>query len=220
MADFWKKYNIWISSTLFLVLAGGLVWFVILPLEKNIRASADNIQITAIDDSLNQARIAKIPEMEKAEAAFTENKNNLDIMLNSDNEVDFIKSLESLAQETNNKIDLKIEDNTPVSPATAPGKKDPDDIRANLPYDSYLSFQINLQGKYGDALNFIHKLENMNYYVNVISFSMAKGSVDLSSSDTAVSPFGSGSAAQGTDMQPQSIPVLKSSLEAVVYLHK
>ena len=244
MRAFWKKYDIWISSVFFAALLCVIVFFVIMPMEKEIQTSEDNIQQKMEDDSLNLERIAKIPDMEKASVSFEENKSNLDIMLNGDNEVDFIKEMEALAQETGNKIDLKIEDNnrqtstsatqvqndsqgdTGASGNTAPSvKKDPNDILANLPYGKYLMFQISLEGDYASALEFIHKVENMNYYVNVISINMARGIDEASGgntvrTDSAPSLFSSGDNSQGNDSQSLGVPVLKSTLEAIIYLHK
>jgi len=224
MKNIWKKYDIWINIAGFVAILVLVLFFVVFPLQAGIQNNSDGIQRKIIDDNMNKSRISKIPEMEKVEAAFAENKNNLDIILNSDNEVDFIKKVESLAEETGNKIDLKIDDADSSIQKPVAAKKDPDDIKSNLPYPKYLSIQINLEGNYDGTLNFIHKLENMNYYVNIISLSMVKSVPNqIGASGGNTSPFQASTLGANSNAGNAQVPVkinnvLKSSLGAVVYL--
>jgi hypothetical protein len=212
MINIWKKYNILINIAGFLVVLVLVLFFVIFPLQTSIQKNSDEIQRNIINSEMNRSRVSKIPEMEKVETAFAENKNNLNIILNSENEVDFIKKIESLAEETGNKIDLKIDETGSKNQKPAVASKDPSDIKNNLPYAKYLSIQINLEGDYSGALNFIHKLENMNYYVNIISLNMVKSLQDKTTNNgDKASPFRNNAIATGGD-------VLKSTLGVIVYL--
>jgi len=224
MRNIWKKYSPLINIVGFMAVLVLVLVFVILPLQGSIQNNSDGIQIKMIDDSLSKARISKIPEMEKVEAAFAENKNNLNIILNSDNEVDFIKKIEALAEETGNKVDLKIDDANSNSQKDATTKKDPDDIKSNLPYSKYLSIQINLEGNYEGTLNFIHKLENMNYYLNIISLNMVKSAQDQTNNNGgSATPFQANASGANNNVSNVNVPVkisnvLKSNLEVIVYL--
>ncbi|MFA6383142.1 MAG: hypothetical protein WCX17_01845 [Parcubacteria group bacterium] len=224
MNNIWKKYNILINIAGFLAVLFLVLFFVVFSLQRSIQKNSDEIQRNIIDGDMNKSRISKIPEMEKVEEAFAENKNNLNIILNSDNEVDFIKKIESLAEETGNKIDLKIDDTASKNQKPAAASKDQTDIKNNLPYSKYLSIQINLEGNYDGALNFIHKLENMNYYVNIISLNMIRSVQDQTNKNGGnASPFGASSLGVkgntiNASVQVKNENVLKSSLGVVVYL--
>jgi hypothetical protein len=222
MKDILKKYSFLINIAGFLIVLVLVFFFVINPLQKSIQSNSDEIQKKIIDDNISKSRISQIPDMEKIEEAFSENKNSLDIILDSSNEVDFIKKIESLAEETGNKIVLKIDDgkgnNPKKSVVTA---KDSDDIKANLNYTKYLSMQINLEGNYEQALEFIHKLENMNYYVDIISINMIKNAQDQTGENTSgTSPFEANNPKTKSDTTGLSNinNMIESSLGVVVYL--
>lgn len=234
MAYFWKKYKFWLIIAILALFAAALFFLAISPLIRKTRAVADLIQEKIIDSQVSQSRISKIPEMKDAQNLIQEKEASFKVILDENNEVDFIKKLEAMADETGNKIELKITDNpaaaktgaqpqAPIRPEAANNKKiDPDDIMANLPYDKYIVVQINLEGNYPQLLNFVHKLENMDYYVNVISIS-AKKSAREQKSQTAgtenYSLFGN-SAGSGAPKIAAEKEIIKSTLSAVVYLKK
>jgi hypothetical protein len=219
MNAIWKKYNIPLNIAGFLAVLVLVLFFAILPLQKSIQKNSDEIQMKIIDDNISKSRISKIPEMEKVEASFAENKENLNIILNSNNEVDFIKKIEALAEETGNKIDLTIDDPASKNQKPAAVSKDQADIKNNLPYSKYLSIQINLEGDYAGTLNFIHKLENMNYYVNIISLNMVRDIQDQASTNSGnISPFKANIPGANNDAGKAKDNILKSNLGVIVYL--
>ncbi|OGI17310.1 MAG: hypothetical protein A2Z52_02905 [Candidatus Moranbacteria bacterium RBG_19FT_COMBO_42_6] len=212
MKDFWKKYKMWISIVLYLLLMAALFLFIGKPLLSEIQEKSDEIQKIKIDNQLSQERIAKLPEMRELHETFDQEKNNLTVALDQDNSVDFIKKLELLAQETGNKISLKIDDNSAVlkSDKTSKTKKEKGgsgDIASSLPSDKYLSMEITLEGKYENFLTFLYKLENLDYYVNVLSLSLIKMTPE---------PFNR----DGTSPEDEAVPeesVLISSIRIIVY---
>lgn len=212
MKPIWKKYNLWISGGIFLAVIFLIWFFVILPIRRNIEASADEIQKKNIDNDIYKERVQKIPEMEKTQAIFEGNKNNLKIFLNGSSEVDFIKKIESVAEETGNKITLKIEESANQKPAKKEDKKDEADIKNALPGNNkYVTIQISLEGDYESLFDFTRKLENINYYVNVISLDLNKAIVEKEDN-----PFASTDAKKaGGNIEKE---IIKSNLEAIVYL--
>lgn len=226
MGNIWKKYNIWISSSGFLLAILAAWFFVVMPIRASIEANADDMQKKMIDNELVKARISKIPDMENMQKVFEENRDNLKVILNTSSEVDFIKQIEALAEETGNKIELKIENkDTNKKPAATktPDPQSTGDIIGELPGMDSLNIQMSLEGNYAQAANFLHKLENMNYYVNVVSLDMAKAAIESGSSAVGGSPFvvnysgGQNTAAAGSNKTAVK-EILKSNLEAVVYL--
>ena len=191
MKDFWEKYKFWINIVSYALLLAALSFFIIKPLLSGIREKSDAIEKVKIDNQISQERIAKLPEMGEMRAVFDQEKKNLNVVLEQNNSVDFIKRLELLAQETGNRISLKIDD---VSTAAKDGasskakkpKKDDESIVSGLPSDKYLSMEITLEGKYENFIQFLYKLENFDYYVNVLSLSLVKEEVDQSAAGSGV----------------------------------
>lgn len=174
--------------------------------------NSDEIQKKNIDNNIYKERVQRIPEMEKTQAVFEGNKNNLKIFLNGSSEVDFIKKIESVAEETGNRITLKIAEDKNKKPAKKEDKKDENDIKNALPGNNkYVTIQIGLEGSYENLFNFMRKLENINYYVNVISLDINKTVVEKEAS-----PFAPAGAEKVDGYIKKEI--IKSNLEAIVYL--
>lgn len=186
MRFFWKKYKLWLSIAIYLSLTVVSFFFAVSPLLRDIREKSDEIQKIKIDNEINQGRIAKLPEMRGLHVIFEQESNNLNVVLDQSSSVDFIKKLELLAQETGNKISFKIDDNSGSSKndkanAAKKEKKDSESISDNLSSDSYLSMEVTLEGKYENFTSFLYKIENLDYYVNVLSLSLIKETIDQTS---------------------------------------
>ncbi|PJA87153.1 MAG: hypothetical protein CO141_00925 [Candidatus Moranbacteria bacterium CG_4_9_14_3_um_filter_42_9] len=215
MKDFWKKYKFWINIVSYALLLAALSFFIIKPLLSGIREKSDAIEKVKIDNQISQERIAKLPEMGEMRAVFNQEKKNLNVVLEQNNSVDFIKRLELLAQETGNIISLKIDD---VSTAAKDGasskakkpKKDDESIVSGLPSDKYLFIEITLEGKYENFIQFLYKLENFDYYVNVLSLSLVKEEVDQSADGSGAN------LKKAENIQPENI--LVSTLSIAVYI--
>ena len=215
MKDFWEKYKFWINIVSYALLLAALCFFIIKPLLSGIREKSDAIEKVKIDNQISQERIAKLPEMGEMRAVFDQEKKNLNVVLEQNNSVDFIKRLELLAQETGNIISLKIDD---VSTAAKDGasskakkpKKDDESIVSGLPSDKYLFIEITLEGKYENFIQFLYKLENFDYYVNVLSLSLVKEEVDQSADGSGAN------LKKAENIQPENI--LVSTLSIAVYI--
>lgn len=216
LKDVWKKYNIWISISGFLALLIVVWMFVVAPIRRSIESNADETQKKTIDLEMYGGRISKIADMENIQSVFAENESNLRVFLDKNNEVDFIKKLELISEETGNKISLQIVDDSVAKKSAAAGKKEKEgeDIKKTLPKIPYLSIIISLEGDYEQMVNFLHKIENMNYHVDVISVSMEKSEIKEPAGD----PFATDKAKPGVISAPTEL--IKANLEAVVYLEK
>ncbi|MFA6973494.1 MAG: hypothetical protein WC238_02015 [Parcubacteria group bacterium] len=214
LKDIWKKYNIWLSVGGFVVLIIAAWVFVLVPIRRNIENNADEMQKKMIDRDIYAERVAKIPDMEKTRAVFAQNESNLRVFLNKNNEVDFIKKIETIAEDTGNKADLQIIDDAGTQkPKAAAGKKGGSEIEKALPKIPYLSMTINLEGNYEQLANFLHKVENLDYYVDVLAISMNKSEIEA-----PVDPFAAEKNKPG--LITSATEVIKSSLSVVVYLEK
>lgn len=154
--------------------------FVVNPLVNDIKKNSDDIERGKIDNENNQERISKLQEMKDGYTAFEQEKNNLEVVLDQNNSVDFIQKMELLAEETGNKIGLSIEDSSDASKnakSAKAEKNDSEDIKAGLPANKYLLMKVSLEGTYDNFMRFLYRLENMDYYLNVLSLNMLKETV-------------------------------------------
>lgn len=210
-SDIWKKYGTWISSAGFVVIIAFACYFVVIPIRKNMEKNSEEAQSRIADREIYEKRISEISEMEKTLTVFQANESNLRVFLNKNNEVDFIRNVEAMAEETNNKITLKIEDKKDPITKKEAVKKDEELIKESLPRDKYLALQITLEGDYEAMLNFLNKLENMSFYVNVLSLDLNKSVVEKETN-----PFKSTNNPKG-EVNTQK-EVLTSTLNVVAYL--
>jgi nitrogen regulatory protein PII-like uncharacterized protein len=173
--------------------------------------------------------------MEEVNAEFEKNKDATGIILNANNKVDFIEYIESLAAETKNDVEIKVlndnQNNAVVKETKAKTVKKDDagevkkSIEERLLYKQYISMQVDLVGDYAGFLNFVHKLENNKYYVNIVSFNLQKeliNKADLSKKQNSssngifLSPPGQSDVSAVTENDGELM--LKSSLSIIVYI--
>lgn len=230
MNDFWKKHKIKIIILIYIIAASLLTRFLMLPFVDKIRGESDSIQEKIIDNKISESRISKLPEMEETFKNYQDNSGALRVILNPDDEVNFIKQLESIADDTGNRIVLSIEDNKAEQTAkkTTTDKSDEKKtIKDSLKYDNYISMNINLKGNYSGLVNFIHKLENTSYYVNVISIKTGKILESLSSDPNSASsvdmfsiPVSSQDEGSGIQLIEDKKEMLDSIIKVVIYTEK
>jgi hypothetical protein len=147
-----------------------------------------------------------VPTIEKDYQKYKESEGMLNGLMESSKEVDFIKELEKLAEETNNKVEFKIQEEK----KNEVRKKEADaGIKDKLAYKSLLSMQIAIEGDYGQLINFIHRLENYKSYVNIISIRTEKITQEVEKNGTV-----------GNDTEDEEVEkkqILNSILDIVVY---
>jgi hypothetical protein len=234
MKIFWKKHRISISIVAFILIVAPAFFWATAFLVKRIQSRADLIQQKITDNDLEKLKIEKIPKMEEANAEFERNKNAVGIILSADSKVDFIRYIEELAGATNNRIEIKIlnDDQNKLlakEGAKPSAKKTKEDekksIEEQLSYRQYITMQLSLWGDYQSFLNFVHRLENNKYYVNIISLDLQKSFLDedgspknqkAGSNDVFFSPAPTSDT--GSPKVEEAKPILKSLLNIIIYV--
>jgi hypothetical protein len=217
MKEFWKKSKIWILGVGYAILV--IVFFnaVIFSLVKNIAKNSNEMQEKITDEELSQKRLSEIPEMKKIHERLADEARPLNVILVSEEEVDFIKKIEALADETGNEISLKIDENKPAETPVKPkaGEKGKEEPKLKLPDYDYFTIQMELKGKYSGLVNFLNKMENFEKYANVIEI---KASVEEDEPvGRSTNPF-FGSVPSSTSAKPGES--LKTGLKLIVYIKK
>ncbi len=217
MKVFFKKYKVYILAGSTIVLIGSFLYWGIFCLIGNIRFNANEVQKGIIDNEINFKKLAKIPQMQKAMGALDENEKKLGGILLKDEEVNFIKRMETMAEETQNKIDLKIVDEGQEDKGKTKAKNE---SKIKLPNNDYISLQVNLIGSYSNLINFIKKLENFEYYVNVISVNSGVEEDKTVGATSVSNPFvvseRNGQLATMTENKPNLL--LKTQINFVAYI--
>lgn len=217
MKDFCKKYKIYIIITGYILLVAAFFYWGVFFLVENIKENSNKIQESMLDSEVRQRKLSKIPTIEKSFGEITENENKLTGILKEEEKVDFIKKLEILAEESQNKIDLKIIDEGQKEDGKKANTKNKNESKIKLPKDNnYISLQADLTGNYSGLINFIKKLENFEYYVNVISIS-SKLAEDTSV-EPSENPFENITSKKPQEEEAKMI--LKTQINFIAYIKK
>lgn len=224
MSAFWKKYKIKIIILAYIVAIFSLIRFVTVPFVGKIKEKSDSIQERIINSRISEIRIGEIPDMEETLENYQNNSKALEVILNIEKEVDFIKRVESIADATGNRITLSVENsNVNQNKKNAPAGKEKT-IKDSLKYSTYVPMDINLNGDYPSLVNFINKLENSDYYVNIISIRSEKVTEEVSSQSEEVPVgdiFSVPVSFENANPGPQEIKnkreILNSEIKIIIY---
>lgn len=223
MKDFWRKHKISVALAVYALAVVLFAYFLIFPLVSKIQTSSDEIQKNIIDSEILKERVNRIPEMRQIFRKYSDS--NLEVVLSAEEKLDFIKKVEKLADETNNKMRIDIEKETDKKLAKST-KKDGEEkgIMESLPSDNYMSINFILRGDYSGLINFLHKLENLGYYVNVVALNSKKITINEDSDgkirDDIFSAVGDVYGSQPQDTHSSAGESLETTIEVAVYLKK
>ncbi len=214
MKKIWLKYKLSIIIGGYILLVAVATYFLVIPLVKNIKSLSYQIQAKAIDREIEKARIDKLPEIKKEWADYESRNGLLNVILGQQDQVSFIENIESMAQTSGNKIELKIADNAKGPSLDLKGNE----ILKAVTYPDYFLVKIGLTGDYAGLVKFIHLLENGGFYVNIISISSVKNSVENGGNQNPFMPTDSSATnSTGADINQGSI---KTDITAIVYIQK
>lgn len=102
----------WIIQGTLLLVIGLSFWFGVRPLHGLIRTEMDEIQKLDVLREHKSRQMQRLPELEKQNTLIEEQGGTLAIVLTKEELVEFIRTLERLAEETRVKIEIASKDNT------------------------------------------------------------------------------------------------------------
>jgi hypothetical protein len=208
MKDFFKKYKTQSIVGAYICIVCMLFYFLVVPTINEIKNSANKINQGKIISELNEERLANVVTMEDNYNKFIDNEENFNIVIEPNSEVDLIKELESIAEQTGNRIEFKIQENVDDK-LRSRQKIAENDIKGNLKNSNYLSMLIAIEGDHSGLVNFIHKIENYKKTINIISISSEKKEI---SGDSRIS--------NSVDVISSEKEVINSIFDVVVYIKK
>lgn len=225
MKNILKKQREVIAIFIFVVFIVGLFYFAILPLIKRIDEKNNQIQEETIKQQSASKQISDLPKMEQ-QYNLLQNGSG-DILLDKERAVTLIEKLEKLAESTDNKITIKVsQESVSVQKVSAKGKAKVDEsLMGDLPGADYLKMNIALNGGYNSIMNFVRMLEKFEYYGDVVSIQIVKSSESSSSQqqsfsngDALLNPFeGNANEKREKTIQQNPADMLQASLETVFY---
>ena len=193
MKNFLKKQREIVIIFIYVVIVAALIYFVILPFISKIKEVNNRIQEEGVKQDMTKQRLEELPKIRQQYDNLQKNEGLLDVFLNDDEAVVLIEKLEKLAQDSGNKIEISVQDTqAQKNPAKAKDKQAAENtLISMLPSPDYLQMQIVLTGPYNKIINFIGKIESMEYYSDIIGIKIKQSESDNNSNDNfgSVNPF-------------------------------
>lgn len=211
----WKKYKKYIIGIVIIMIIWALSIFCLVFLFKKINSKISEIQEKIISQENEKNRLAEIPKFQDQNDLIQQKESTIPALLSKDDAVTLIEKLESLATETNNQIDIQLINNVSQTVKT-PSKNKDVSILGNLPSSNYLDMKIKLTGDYNSLVNFISKVENLDYYSDVVSVQVDIG--DNSQPQSSVTPFSNSTNGSNNSNPPINQGGTVSSVEIVYYI--
>lgn len=235
-----KHFPLIAMGTLFIFMAL-LLWLAIFPIRSFLHERMDDIQKFYTSRENRDRQIAQLPDLSKQFEMITADENTLHILLAEEHIVEFVKTLERLAEETKVEIEIISKDNgapTDVkktvqkqTATNAENEKKDKSILGNLPFDRYLHLGITVRGGYSDIIFFLHRMETLPFGLDVVGMELRtedkEGGSQRTVSDAGVNPFlltptGENAVPLSEETKKESVQQnrLEATFDTVVYIEK
>lgn len=174
MENFIKKQREIIAVVAYIFFIAVLIYGIVLPVYGKIGEMKDRIQEEQIIQESKRKSLSELPVI-SSQFEKIENSTFLNSLLDRENAVGLIESLEKLASESGNEIAITAQEQTNTKNTSAKSKKAQEKENIiSLPNENYLQLKITLQGDFNTIVKFIKKLENFPYYNDIISMQIQK----------------------------------------------
>ena len=176
MKNFLNKQKEIVAILVYVIIIASLFYFVVIPFNKRIVDKSNQIQEEALKEESMKKHLDDLPRIQQQYKTLQDGASSIDVLLDKNNAVILIEKLEKLAENTNNKITITVQDKAPEQVKAAPKAKTAADVTIldGLPKSDYLELKMNVVGKYDSIMNFIKILENFEYYSDIIGIQIAQ----------------------------------------------
>lgn len=238
MPIFWNPWKPYLAEGALLLLVVGVVWVGLGPLEKSIERKRDQVQELQVLSEYRERQSALLPELEEQYQFIVENAATLDITTSKDKIVDFVRTLEMLADTVGVKVTIASRDNALLESKTtidnkttvdatgnksAPSaKKDPrkeTGLLAELPLPDYLRLDVTVTGPYIALAQYLNKLETLPFALDVVGIEIREVEEEAPATPPVRSPFVPGETPVTPELPPAPVtPTLDATFDTVLYL--
>lgn len=168
MNNFLKKRREILAIFAYVALIAGLFYAVIFPLISKINDVNDRLQEETLKQESARQHLSELPKIQQQYEVIEKNATSLDVLLDKNNAVGLIETLEKLADETGNSITISVQDQSPAKSSAKAKNAQENTIVNSLPSQNYLQLKITLNGDFDRMGKFIKALESFEYYCDII----------------------------------------------------
>jgi hypothetical protein len=210
------KYKVEIIFIGYSIAAIGLLYSGFIPYKNKVESQAEKIQETTLENLIFENKTSRISQMEAKYNDYQNNKGKMGKFLKDGEEVELIKRIESLGEETQNRVALNIaEEKKDSSSSSVKNAAKEESIPKDISSQNYLNLEINLEGSYDSFIDFLKKMESLDYYIDVVSLDLAK--TDAKDSSASVFSDNIFSSRQADSAPPVEKEILKSKIGVIVF---
>jgi len=176
MKKIWENYKevfILLAYAAFLI---GLFVFIAKPLFSQIQEKRKYAEEKAVEKEITDKKIKELPQLKEKMAVIQQEEAKLNVFFSQENALPLIEKIETLAAETGNGIKIEIisEGGSSKDDARKNKDKDKEAIMSNLPGANFIIVRLSLSGDFNSAARFIQKIENFDYFSDIISIKMSR----------------------------------------------
>lgn len=174
--NIWRKYKEYILVLIYLAILFALFYFVIGPLIRGIDYNANLIQEKITIQENFKRKLGMISKNEEQIRKIEKDESKMEVFISRDDEIALIEKIEKISEETDNKITIEAVDDKNIANAKAKVKakeENKDDLKVNIDNNDYVKFRITVLGKYNNFVNFVKKIENMEYWSDIVSLKVS-----------------------------------------------
>lgn len=219
MKEFWKKYKISITIALYLLFLAAVLFFVVRPLAERINQQADKSQETLVIQENSKKRLEELPKLEGQYEMVKKEESRMLTLVTGDRVVELIEKMEKLAEDTGNEISISVKDSEKDEKNAKKSEQEEEEasLISELPSSDFLELGISLTGNFNTIVNFIKKVESMEYYADIISLDVSSKSTLDSTKNRQVST-GMLKSSDSQSTQGDEDTVAENTVEAVINL--
>jgi hypothetical protein len=176
--NIWLKYKEYIVVLIYLVVLFALFYFVVKPIIGRIDYNANLIQEKITVQENFKRKLGMIGTNEEQARTIEKDEEKLKVFISHDQEITLIERIEKMAEETDNRISIEaVADNIPNAKAKTASSKskeeNKDELKVNVDNNDYVKFKISIWGEYGNLIDFVRKIENMEYWSDVVTLEVS-----------------------------------------------
>lgn len=222
MKSFWKKNKTYLIISIYLTVVGLIGFFVARPMVLATEEKSTQIQQKIAIQERKEEKLKELPLIRSQYEDVQNQEKKMEVSLSEKNIVSLVERLEKISEETGNKIKMELSEKKQESrrdtSAAKDGEEEKPSLLKDLPGDKYITIKIILSGRYDEFLNFINKIENMEFYADVISIGIRRASE--TGPGLTNNPFSGAKNLNNPENGTADKNQINSQIEAVFYLEK
>ena len=222
--NIWIKYKEYILVLIYIAILFALFCFIIRPLVQRIDYNANLIQEKITTHENFKKKLKMLSTNEEQIQAIEKDESKMKVFISKDQEITLIEKIEKIAEETGNGISIEaVDDKNTISKAKISSSKakeeSKDNLKINTDNNDFVKFRITISGKYTNSVNFIRKIENMEYWSDIISLvvSYKEPSKTPATEETLIGSIEMNEAEEKIDLMEKG--TASSVIEIIFYLN-